>query len=66
MQRGVAVIPKTGQATHAKVNSEIFDFDLSWSEMRDIGGLDKNTRLFLPKIGGKPWCSDHPHYPFKD
>lgn len=41
LQRGVAVIPGSGDAVHIKENLDIFDFELTESDMRRIAALDR-------------------------
>ncbi|CAL1568943.1 unnamed protein product [Knipowitschia caucasica] len=61
IQRGVAVIPKSFNATRIKENFSIFDFCLSDAEMEAIEGLNKNIRFVELLM----WA-DHPEYPFHD
>jgi 2,5-diketo-D-gluconate reductase A len=45
-QRGVVAIPRTVQRTHMIENLNIFDFELSKSEMKAISALDLNISQF--------------------
>ena len=48
VQRGTAVIPKTGQAARLKENISIFDFALAEEEMQAMSGLNRNRRFNDP------------------
>jgi D-xylose reductase len=48
VQRGTAVVPKTSQPSRLKENLELFDFELSASEMTEIGQLDRGQRFNDP------------------
>ena len=48
VQRGCAVIPKTGQVKRLRENISLFDFELSPAEMTAINGLDRNRRFNDP------------------
>ena len=58
VQRGVMVIPKSVTASRIEENADIFDFDLSAEEMKQIESFDCNGRF-----NGLPMLRDHPHYP---
>jgi len=45
VQRGVAVIPKSVTTKRIKENINIFDFELSETEMEVIEGLNQNKTL---------------------
>jgi 2,5-diketo-D-gluconate reductase A len=45
-QRGVVAIPRTSQKAHMTENLNIFDFELSKSDMKTISGLDLNKSQF--------------------
>lgn len=45
-QRGIVVIPRTSQKKHMTENLNIFDFELSKSDMTTISGLDLNKSQF--------------------
>ena len=53
-QEGVAVIPRSAHEAHVKANLEIFDFELSRTEMAEIfalahpGGRAVNVAGFAP------------------
>ena len=45
-QRGIVAIPRSSQKAHMMENLDIFDFELSKSDMHTISGLDLNTTQF--------------------
>ena len=45
IQRGVVVIPKSVRESRIIENADIFDFDLTDSEMNQINKLDRNHRF---------------------
>jgi diketogulonate reductase-like aldo/keto reductase len=45
LQRGLATIPKSVHADRVRSNAQIFDFELSESEMAIIGALDRGERI---------------------
>jgi len=59
VQRGVVVIPKSVTATRIEENANIFDFQLSSEEMKEIESFDCNGRLSPMEV-----FASHPHYPF--
>ncbi|RWS21079.1 aldo-keto reductase-like protein, partial [Leptotrombidium deliense] len=59
LQRGVVVIPKSINASRIKENFDVFDFNLSFDEMKSIDSLDRNRRLFE-----LAWCKEHKYYPY--
>jgi len=59
VQRGVVVIPKSVTATRIEENANIFDFELSEEEMKEIESFDCNGRLSAMEL-----FANHPHYPF--
>jgi len=48
IQRGCVVIPKSVNEKRLKENSELFDFQLSEGEMKEISKLDRNYRFLDP------------------
>ena len=44
LQKGVVVIPGSGNPEHIKENTELFDFELTEAEMERIDGLDRNEK----------------------
>ncbi|CAH2276528.1 Rho crystallin [Pelobates cultripes] len=61
IQRGVVVIPKSFNQKRIKENFQIFDFNLTDKEMKDIEALNSNIRYVQLHL----W-TDHPEYPFLD
>ncbi|OQV13516.1 Aldo-keto reductase family 1 member C1-like protein [Hypsibius exemplaris] len=61
IERGRVVIPRSTNPVHIKENFEIFDFEMSKSEMSKLDGLDRNLRFF-PFTQFK----DAPQFPFND
>ncbi len=45
-QRGIVTIPRTSQKAHMQENLDIFDFELSESDMKTISKLDLNVTQF--------------------
>jgi len=58
IQRGVVVIPKSGNPARIKENGEVFDFELDEADMKQLASYECNGRIM------SPWDSRHPHYPF--
>ncbi|WP_413432411.1 aldo/keto reductase [Crateriforma spongiae] len=50
VQRGTAVIPKSQQAAHLADNLNLFDFELTESQMKSISGLDQHRRFNDPAV----------------
>lgn len=48
VQQGLAIIPKTSKQERLKENSDLFEWELSASEMKEIDGLNKNKRYCDP------------------
>ncbi len=46
IQRGNIVFPKSSNPVHIKENSEIFDFELTEEEMKEINKMGKTKRFF--------------------
>jgi len=44
LQRGIVTIPKSVKREHIQANADIFDFELSASEMVTMNGLNRNRR----------------------
>jgi 2,5-diketo-D-gluconate reductase A len=45
LQRGDIVFPKSVSRSRMQQNFEVFDFDLSQEEIKEIAGLDRGTRI---------------------
>uniref|UniRef100_A0A1B6EEA9 NADP-dependent oxidoreductase domain-containing protein n=1 Tax=Clastoptera arizonana TaxID=38151 RepID=A0A1B6EEA9_9HEMI len=65
LQLGVAVIPKSSYPTRIQGNYDVFNFELTESEMSELNALDrgKEGQRFL--VGVLTGIEDHPEYPFK-
>ncbi len=50
VQRGTAVIPKTSRPERLRENIDIFSFELSDEEMKQIGSLDRHQRFNDPGV----------------
>ena len=61
IQRGFAVIPKSTNANRIQENFDIFDFELSPSEMSHLNSIPQKPRTFWLNF-----LSGHPEDPFKD
>lgn len=62
LQRGIAIIPKSGNPSRIKQNFSILDFDLKAEDFEKIEKLDKNLRFFDQLVF--PESKQHPEYPF--
>lgn len=51
IQRGICPIPRSSNAEHAASNLDVFDFELSDSEMQIISQMNQNKRLTRDWIG---------------
>lgn len=45
LQNGVVTIPKSTKAERIAQNADIFDFELTTEEMKQIDALNENTRV---------------------
>ena len=61
IQRGVVVIPKSSNEGRIHENHNVFDFELTQQDLKDIEKLDKNLRHFALIM-----FKDQPYYPFKE
>lgn len=59
LQRGLVIIPKSITPARIRENFQLFDFDLSASEMQKLSTLDRHLRLYWEDDG-----INHQHYPF--
>ena len=50
IQKGNVVFPKSSNPKHIKENSEIFDFNLTNDEMKEIDKLGKTKRFFTMSL----------------
>eukprot|EP00092_Neocalanus_flemingeri_P020553 GFUD01022266.1.p1 GENE.GFUD01022266.1~~GFUD01022266.1.p1 ORF type:complete len:327 (-),score=76.82 GFUD01022266.1:440-1420(-) len=63
LQRGIAIIPKSGNPSRIKQNFDILDFELKAEDFEKIEKLDKKQRFF-PLLIGMQERNPHPEYPF--
>uniref|UniRef100_F1L674 Alcohol dehydrogenase NADP+ A n=1 Tax=Ascaris suum TaxID=6253 RepID=F1L674_ASCSU len=61
LQRGLAIIPKSVHESRIKENFDIFDFELTDEEMKELNDIKHRQRLFL-----QDFMEGHPEDPFKD
>lgn len=47
IQRGVSVVPKSSRPARIRENYDIWDFELTAEEMKQIAGMDKGKELFF-------------------
>lgn len=47
-QQNVIAIPRSSQIDHIKSNFDVFDFELTESQMQEIAGLSSGKRLVNP------------------
>lgn len=50
MQRGVACIPKSVTPSRIQQNLQVFDFSLSYDDMKLISSFDRNQRFIIPTV----------------
>ncbi|XP_049526093.1 aldo-keto reductase family 1 member B1-like isoform X2 [Dermacentor silvarum] len=62
LQRGVVALPRSTCPDHIQENIQVFDFELSETDVKTLTGLNRNMRLFAYNIYGLP---DRAEYPFK-
>ncbi|XP_046559656.1 aldose reductase-related protein 2-like [Haliotis rubra] len=60
LQRGLAIVPKSVTPSRIKENFQLFDFELSEAEMKQLFSLNRDFRVYEQDI-----TIDHPEYPFK-
>ncbi|XP_064464039.1 1,5-anhydro-D-fructose reductase-like [Ornithodoros turicata] len=63
LQRGVMVLPRTTSFEHMRENSLVYDFLLSDTDMKTIGGLNRQMRIF--RFDDDKSLLDDPEYPFR-
>ena len=61
IERGVIVIPKSVNSTRIKENFNVFDFQLSFDDLKQINSLNNNTR-----ISDVAYAKNHKYYPFNE
>ena len=64
VQRGLIVIPKSGNPARINENFNIWDFELIQEDFQKIENLDKNKRLFDGFLPEFPVRKLHPEHPF--
>ncbi|PAV89606.1 hypothetical protein WR25_19649 [Diploscapter pachys] len=62
IQLGIIVIPKSVSEERIRQNANLFDFNLTDAEIKEIEGLDQGWRI----VSLKERDGDHPHYPFHE
>ncbi|XP_026331348.1 prostaglandin F synthase 2-like [Hyposmocoma kahamanoa] len=65
LQRGVAVIPKSTDPNRIKQNISVWDFELSESEMSELGALDRGEAGRICDFSFFVGMNSHPEFPFK-
>jgi diketogulonate reductase-like aldo/keto reductase len=53
IQKGIIVFPKSSNPKHIKENSEIFDFQLTDEEIKEIDKMGKKKRFFTMNLEGQ-------------
>uniref|UniRef100_A0A8D2B7M3 Aldo-keto reductase family 1 member C4 n=1 Tax=Sciurus vulgaris TaxID=55149 RepID=A0A8D2B7M3_SCIVU len=61
VQRGVVVLAQSLKENEIKENIQVFDFELTSEDMKDLDGLNRNFRYIATES-----MADHPNYPFAD
>jgi len=61
MQRKIAVIPKSVTPERIRSNYQVFDFNISEEDMKQVHEIEGNTRLFQSHF-----VSQHPWYPLRN
>lgn len=61
IQRGICVVPKSVNLNRVQENFQVFDFELSSDEMKQLFDLNKDHRLAKEEV-----ASQHKYYPFND
>uniref|UniRef100_A0A914C788 NADP-dependent oxidoreductase domain-containing protein n=1 Tax=Acrobeloides nanus TaxID=290746 RepID=A0A914C788_9BILA len=59
LQRGIAVVPKSGNLERIRSNQQVFDFELTNEEMEKFKGIKGEKKIFDLEI-----LKNHPYYPF--
>ncbi|KAL0869243.1 hypothetical protein ABMA27_007514 [Loxostege sticticalis] len=65
LQRGLAAIPKSTNPARIKQNITLWDFELSASEMEELGALDRGEAGRICDFTFFPGIEKHPEFPFK-
>ncbi|XP_025830396.1 aldose reductase-like [Agrilus planipennis] len=61
IQRGIIAIPKSLNKNRINENIDIFDFQLTSDDIKQIDSMDCNGRMFALE-----WAKKHPYYPYND
>ncbi|XP_049738042.1 aldo-keto reductase family 1 member C1-like isoform X1 [Elephas maximus indicus] len=61
LQRGVVVLAKSCNEKRIKENTQVFEFQLTPEDMKDLDGLNRNVRYITAEFG-----TGHPNYPFSE
>ncbi|XP_040823972.1 aldo-keto reductase family 1 member C15-like isoform X1 [Ochotona curzoniae] len=59
LQRGVVVLAKSFNEKRIKENTQVFDFELTAEDMKELDALNKNVRYY-----DMSFARNHPNYPF--
>ncbi|XP_015585193.1 1,5-anhydro-D-fructose reductase-like isoform X2 [Cephus cinctus] len=65
VQQGIIVIPKSSSPDRIKSNADIFDFELSNEELKQMDALDRGAAGRIFDFLFVKGVENHPHYPFK-
>jgi len=71
IQRGLSVLPKSVNASRIKQNSEVFDFELTRDDMKEVESFHRGWRACCPKITLEDGTvverdAHHKFYPFNE
>ena len=64
VQNGMIVIPKSTNPERIKQNIDIFDFELTADEMKELNGLDRGEEGRIFDFSVFKGVKEHPQYPF--
>ncbi|KAI8425191.1 hypothetical protein MSG28_007015 [Choristoneura fumiferana] len=65
LQRGLAAIPKSTNPARIQENISVWDFELSESEMAELGALDRGEDGRICDFSFFQGIEKHPEFPFK-
>ncbi|KAM4813359.1 aldo-keto reductase family 1 member C1-like [Urocitellus parryii] len=61
LQQGIVVLAQSLKENEIKENIQVFDFELTAEDMKELDGLNRNYRYLAAEFG-----ADHLNYPFAD